>query len=168
LLLFVFFTYTLDNIWENLKNEPAVIWQVLFCIMVPFLQLIYFYMAHHRERFLLTSSGIQYQSPMPFFLQWLKPDWSIKWSMLKTAYFKPAKLGRGFQSVFMIIETTLVSQKIIPCVWIDPNDSEQIRSFSRWQLFHPQQTKHTLPYCPIVKYFTRMGIEVKTDQIDIA
>ena len=187
LLIFLFFLYTLfgdpsqvlnwstedwlqwlSNTWKKIKDEPTtVIWSIL-SLLLPFLHLVYINQIHYRERLFLTSSEIQYQSPMPFFLQWLKPDWSIKWSMIKTAYFKPAKLGRGPLAVFMVIETSSLSKKIIPCIWIDPNNLEQSPSLlqSQWQSFNPQQTKLILPSCPVIKYFTLMGIDVKTEQID--
>jgi hypothetical protein len=157
----------LSDAWEKINNDPTKIWPIL-SLLFPFLHMVYMYQAHHRERFILTSSGIHYQSPMPGFLQWLKPDWSINWSMISGAYFKPAKLGRGPTSVFLVIETSVFSKKMTPCIWFDPNNSEHPPSLLQlqWQSFSPQQTKHTLPHCPVTKYFTRMGIEVKTDKID--
>jgi len=55
--------------------------------------------------------------------------------MIETAYFELAKLGRGALSAFTVIEATLLSKKIIPCAWVEPNDSEQRCSFLQWQSF---------------------------------
>jgi hypothetical protein len=154
----------------SLQDKPMILLQIS-SFLLSFLSLVYFYLAHHRERIFLTSSGIRYQSPLPSFLQWLKPDWSMKWSQIKAAYFKPARLKmvQGPLSMSLVLESAFFSKKIVPCAWIDPNDSEETRpALQQWQKFSPRQTKHVLPYCPIIKYLTKRGIDVKMDQVENA
>lgn len=154
----------------SLKDEPMILLQIA-SFLLSFLPVVYFYLGHHRERIFLTSSGIRYQSPLPGFLQWLKPDWSMKWSQIKAAYFKPAslKMVQGPLSMSLVLETASFSRKMVPCAWIDPNDSEETHpALQHWSRFSPRQTKLVLPYCPIIKYLTKRGIDVKMDQVEKA
>jgi hypothetical protein len=157
----------LNRVWEKIQDEPTVIFQIA-SVLLSVLPMAYMSMAHKRERIFLTPSGMQYQSPLPGLLQWFKPDWSIKWSQIRTAYFKPAaiKIGHGPLSMTLVIETASQRRKINPCAWIDPNEPKDTRPSLQWHTFSLQQTKHVLSQCPVVKYLTKMGIEVKMEAVE--
>jgi hypothetical protein len=157
----------LNNLWEKIKDEPMVLWQIISSSL-SYLLLVYIYLSHQRERIFLTQSGIHYQSPWPSFLQWIKPDWFMKWSQIRIAYFKPSifKFVPGPLSMTLVLETAFFHRKIVPCAWIDLNEPKETRPSMQWHSFSPLQTKHVIPHCPVMKYLNKMGIETKAEQIE--
>jgi len=112
---------------EKIQEEPWILFKIA-SFLLSFLPPIYMYRAHYHERLFLTQVGMRYQSPLPLFLQWIKPDWLIKWSQIKIAYLKPEKLGRGPLAMTLVIETASQRRQIKPCAWVDPNAPEDVPS----------------------------------------
>lgn len=158
----------LSHFWEKSKDDPMFLFHLVSSLL-SVLGLVYLYLSHQRERILLTPFGIHYQSALPSFLQWMKPDWFMRWSQIKTAYFKPAilQIKPGPLSMTLVLETTSFQRKIVPCFWFELNDLEEIRSsLLKWYSLAPPQMKYILPHCPIIKYLTQMGIEINMEPVE--
>ncbi|KHD04925.1 hypothetical protein PN36_05315 [Candidatus Thiomargarita nelsonii] len=171
--LFLFLLSLIVILAVFVKTHPEVFqWMILLIYILYILLLLptlYTILAHHRERLFLTSSGLRYQSPLPRFLHWLKPNWSIKISEIKQVYFKPETFlfrRSGPLSMVLIIETSSLTKKIVPCIWIDPNESKERPSIMQWITLNPLQTKHVLPHCPVIKYFSSMDIDFKIKELE--
>ncbi|MCP4698408.1 MAG: hypothetical protein GY862_16385 [Gammaproteobacteria bacterium] len=148
------------------KQDVFSIVNVLL-LLLGFWQIGNFYGSNKRERLILTTSGIRYQSPLLSFRRRSKADWSIEWPEITSAYLKSAVLpfARGPLSIQLVLKTKSRTRKIIPCTWIDPATPKDSHPKLQWQTFTPAQTEHALNYCPVIKHLVEAGVEVDRKKI---
>ena len=88
----------LRDTWRFLVRDT---WDLFFFIAAALLslaQLVYIKRIQRLERVILTDTGIHYQSALPKLLQFLRPEWSAKWSEITRAHFRK-KFRFGLLSV---------------------------------------------------------------------
>jgi len=75
----------LDAILASWEKSPVTFLLNSFITVLLLLVMHYYLFMYPRERLTLSSTGISFYSPLPSFLQWLRPSWSLSWSNIKEA-----------------------------------------------------------------------------------
>lgn len=67
---------------EAWQKDPVnfILHSIMFVTLLP--MSYYLIILYPREQLILTDTGIRFHSPLPQFLQWLRPSWSMNWSDL--------------------------------------------------------------------------------------
>ena len=83
----------LERTWQNMKAEPLELTLVGIFGLFGLLQSGYMLLARGRERLLVDEAGIRYVSPLPEFLQALRPSWRLQWSQIRQARIETARMS---------------------------------------------------------------------------
>jgi hypothetical protein len=154
----------LERSWQNMKAEPLEL--TLFGIFGLFglLQSGYVLLARGRERLLVDEVGICYVSPLPEFLQALRPSWRLQWSQIRQARVETSKMS----SLFLILklDAGLVQRKIAPFQWVVA-DHEPIGPVDprKWRSLDPEAIRSLLQLSPITQNLARANIELNLDTL---
>jgi hypothetical protein len=89
-------------------------------LVASVLQIFYIALARRRERLVLSELGISYVSTLPAALQFLQPNWSLQWSQVQHAEFKPSAYARLPGLVSLVFHTRSHKRSIRPFLWVDP------------------------------------------------
>jgi hypothetical protein len=108
----------------------------LLVLLLAVLQAVYMILAARRERLILTPGGIEYRSPLPAFLQALRPSWSLSWGQMRRASLQTAALVRGPASVTLELAAASRKVKLRPFLWVNPAHYE---APSPWAGFRGQK-----------------------------
>ncbi|MCK7509536.1 MAG: YebC/PmpR family DNA-binding transcriptional regulator [Desulfobacterales bacterium] len=94
----------LEALRAKIAADPfdAALNALMFALAV--LYLMYLALAHHHERLILTPTGIEYRSPLPEALRFLRPGWSLPWSQIRTAALLATTLARGPQGAVLKLD----------------------------------------------------------------
>lgn len=67
---------------EAWQKDPVnfILHSIMFVTLLPLTY--YLIILYPIEQLILTDTGIRFHSPLPKFLQWLRPSWSMNWSDL--------------------------------------------------------------------------------------
>ena len=119
------------SMWNKIATDPLQAGLNILILCVLLLQLVYQLSAQKRERLVLTRSGIEYHSPLPAWLQFLYPSWSVSWSQVRALSLQPSKVNSTLQGVMLMLETSAGTRKLAPYNWVDP---ETYQPVSPWKL----------------------------------
>ena len=120
----------LDSLRARFADRPWDTGAHLLLVVVVVGQLLYMRRAQRHERVILTSAGIEYRSPLPAALQFLRPGWSLAWGQIRSARLKNTLGGRGPQTVVLELDGGTRKVKLYPWQWVDP---QQHQPQSVWQ-----------------------------------
>lgn len=110
----------LNALQAKLDRDPVdAVVNTLFLIMVV-LQLGYLRLAQRRERLILTRTGIEYRSPLPYMLQALRPSWTLAWGQIRTATLQGVLRARHARGVALELDSGRRKVRIFPFQWVDP------------------------------------------------
>ncbi|MEN8219364.1 MAG: WD40 repeat domain-containing protein [Pseudomonadota bacterium] len=124
-----------------------------------------FYQFLKRERLILDSEGIRYQSNLPKFIQAFVPyrDWSAKWSEVTATYLKNASLASGTRLITLGIHIGMGYKELLVCQWVDSKNADEFRLRLDKKCESPTQILTILQGCPLIKYLTDKGIQIEVD-----
>lgn len=91
-----------------------------FMLVFAVLYLAYLALAQRHERLILTPIGIEYRSPLPEALRFLRPSWSLPWSQVRTASLRAMAIARGPQGAVLTLDSGRRKIKLFPLQWVDP------------------------------------------------
>jgi len=120
-----------DRLGRAVARDPWHASLFVLAAVASVLQLAYLRLALQSERLVLTESGIRYESPLPQTLQFLQPDWALRWSELSRARLVKSTVLSGPQAAELVLETVYGVRKLKPFQWVDPQTYE---AQSPWQL----------------------------------
>jgi hypothetical protein len=114
-------------LFAKLARNPL---DTLLHTLPPILIVGYLLLAQRRERLILTPTGIQYRSPLPGALQFLRPSWSLPWSRIRGAALKSGLRGPGPRALVLELDDGTRRLKLFPYQWVDPERDQPVLS---WQ-----------------------------------
>ncbi len=151
----------LERTWQNMKAEPLEL--TLFGIFGLFglLQSGYVLLARGRERLLVDDVGVRYVSPLPGFLQRLRPSWRLQWSQIRYARVETSRRSPLF--LVIVLDAGLVQRKIAPFQWV-VTDAEPIGPIdsSKWRSLDPEAIRSLLQLSPVTQNLAGMTIDLRT------
>ncbi len=154
----------LERTWQNMKAEPLEL--TLFGIFGLFglLQSGYVLLARGRERLLVDEVGIRYVSPLPEFLQALRPSWRLQWSQIRQARIETARMSPLF--LVIVLDAGLVQRKIAPFQWV-VTDDEPIGPADprKWRSLDPEAIRGLLQLLPVTQMLASAGIDLNLDAL---
>ena len=117
--------------WKKIEADPLQSGLNGLILFLVLLQLFYQLGVQKRERLILTRSGIEYHSPLPAWLQFLRRSWSVSWSQVRALSLQPSKVNSTLQGVMLELATSAGKRKLAPYNWVDP---ESYQPPSPWKL----------------------------------
>lgn len=154
-----------DRIGRAVARDPWHASLFVLAAVASVLQLAYLQLAIRRERLVLTESGIRYESPLPQALQFLQPDWALRWSELSRARLVKSTVLSGPQAAVLVLETVYGARKLKPFQWVDP---ATYVAQSPWQLMRQAsamrgaQLEQVIADSPLIRFvatrFARLEI----------
>lgn len=88
---------------------------------------IYARRAAQFEKLTFDAVGIQFESPLPAWLRWLRPSWRMAWSEITCAQLiRPTKWAAPTNTL-LVIEGGGKRRTIFPLAWCDPQGVERRR-----------------------------------------
>ena len=154
----------LERTWQNMKAEPLKL--TLFGIFGLFglLQSGYVLLARGRERLLVDEVGIRYVSPLPEFLQALRPSWRLQWSQIRQARIETARMSPLF--LVIVLDAGLVQRKIAPFQWV-VTDDELIgpADLRKWRSLDPEAIRSLLQLAPVTQILASADIDLNLDAL---
>ena len=154
----------LERTWQNMKTEPLEL--TLFGIFGLFglLQSGYVLLARGRERLLVDEVGIRYVSPLPEFLQALRPSWRLQWSQIRQARIETARMSPLF--LVIVLDAGLVQRKIAPFQWV-VTDDELIgpADLRKWRSLDPEAIRSLLQLAPVTQILASADIDLNLDAL---
>ena len=109
-----------DRLVENMSKDWFKLFEFALLITAAVSQVLYMTLAQKRERLILTSLGIQYVSPLPAAIQFLRPSWSLPWSQVRRIEFKPSGLTARPEFAVIVLDAGTRKHKLRPYMWVDP------------------------------------------------
>lgn len=126
------------------------------------------YLARH-ARLLLTPRGIAYRSPLPSFLQWLHPSWSLQWSDLVALTLQPSRSTRYPGRVALVFDTGTQRRVINPLRWVEPRHTASLSEpdlARELRCDHDRQERQEmLRESPLLRYLTAVGLSIDVPSI---
>ncbi len=119
------------SMWSKIAADPLQAGLNVLILCVLLLQLVYQLGARERERLVLTRSAIEYSSPLPAWLQFLYPNWSMSWGQVRALSLQPSKVNSTLQGVVLELATSAGKRRLAPYNWVDP---ESYQPPSPWKL----------------------------------
>lgn len=140
---------------QAFSRDPAQAGMNLIALTFATLQIFYMQSAKRRERLLLTSSGIEYRSPLPAILGFLRPGWSLSWSQIRSIKLSSSPFGRGPQLVVLELDGGIKTVKLYPWRWVDPESFELTtpwRDLRRQQKMTSLDIVQEIDESPLLRY----------------
>jgi hypothetical protein len=154
----------LERTWQNMKAEPLEL--ALFGIFALFglLQSGYVLLARGRERLLVDEVGIRCSSPLPEFLQALRPSWRLQWSQIRQARVETSRMSPLF--LVLTLDAGLVQRKIAPFQWVVA-DNEPIGPADprKWRSLDTEAIRTLLQLSPITQNLASANIDLNLDAL---
>ena len=141
--------------WSKIEADPLQYGMNAFILCLVLLQLLYQLGVQKRERLILTRSGIEYHSPLPAWLQFLYPNWSMSWGQVRALSLQPSKVNGTLQGVTLELATSAGKHRLAPFNWVDP---ETYQPASPWKLikqlrrYDAQDLTTQIDMSPLVQY----------------
>jgi hypothetical protein len=154
----------LERAWQNMKAEPLQL--TLFGIFGLFglLQSGYVLLARGRERLLIDEVGIRYVSPLPEFLQALRPSWRLQWSQIRQARIETSRMSPLF--LVLTLDVGLVQRRIAPFQWVVANNEPIGPTDPRkWRSLDPEAIRSLLQLSPITQNLASADIDLNLDAL---
>ena len=109
-----------EMLWAKVVGNPVQSGLDMLVFVAALLQLAYLMSAQKRERLILTRSGIEYQSPLPDWLQFLRRSWKLSWNQVRELSLRTTSVRLGPESVTLELLTGAGARKLTPFYWVDP------------------------------------------------
>lgn len=109
-----------DSAWERLLQDKGMVFALVATPVLLMYFLILAYGSRTRERLILTETGIEFRSPMPGPLNFLRRDWSLQWLSVRRAWIGPMYKIAGGQFTSLFLETGNKQRRILLYPWVDP------------------------------------------------
>jgi hypothetical protein len=151
---------------EKLALKPVEGILQILTFVVLLVQAVYIRRAQSHERLILTKSGIEYQSPLPSWAQRIRPGWSLRWEQIRSASLQKSVLGRGPQSLALVLEGGEKPRKIIPFLWVDPRQYENESPLDEWRMLirgGQAAIEAAIDNSPLMRY---IDVAVSREKID--
>ena len=154
----------LERTWQNIKAEPLELTLVGIIGLFGLLQSGYVLLARGRERLLVDEVGIRYVSPLPEFLQALRPSWRLQWSQIRQARIETARMSPLF--LVIVLDAGLVQRKIAPFQWV-VTDDELIgpADLRKWRSLDPEAIRSLLQLAPVTQILASADIDLNLDAL---
>lgn len=113
-------------LWKRIEADPLHygLNALLLCLLL--IQVVFLLSVQKRERLILTRSGIEYHSPLPPWLQFVRSSWTVSWSQVRALSLRPSLAGQGLQGVVLELETGTGKRTLTPFYWIDPENYQPV------------------------------------------
>lgn len=154
----------LGRTWQNMKAEPLEF--TLFGILGLFglLQSGYVLLARGQERLLVDEVGVRYVSPLPEFLQALRPSWKLQWSQIRHARVEISRMSPLF--LVILLDAGLVQRKIAPFQWVAADDKPIGPTDPRkWRSLDPEAIRSLLQLSPVTQNLGSTAIDLNLDAL---
>jgi hypothetical protein len=112
----------LDAFLRAVTRNPVDNLSKISILVLVTVHLIYARRASRLERLILSANGIEYRSPLPAALQFLRPSWSRQWSQIRAAVLQNMPLVQGPQGIVLMLDSGMRTVRVYPWRWVDPQD----------------------------------------------
>jgi len=123
----------------------------LLLLISLILQFVYMMLAQSREQLVLTSDGIEYLSPLPAWLQGLRPSWSMRWEQVRSAVLAKSPLVNTPQTVTLVLDASTGPRKLVPYMWVNPDNYKTVSSLKDLRKA-ARLGLVSLDSCPLLQY----------------
>lgn len=158
----------LEALRAKIAADPfdAALNALMFAFAV--LYLVYLALAQRHERLILTPIGIEYRSPLPEALRFLRPSWSLQWSQIRAAALLATAMARGAQGAVLKLDGRSRTVRLFPLQWVDP---QTFRPGSLWAELRKLQAMHTpfaieqaLDDSPMLRYIAAAAPQLRIER----
>ncbi len=139
-----------------------------FMLIFAVLYLAYLVLAQRHELLILTPIGIEYRSPLPEALRFLRPGWSLQWNQIRGAALLATAMARGVQSAVLKLDGGSRKVKLFPLQWVDP---QNFRPGPLWAELRKLQAMHTpfaielaLDDSPLLRYIAAAAPQLRIER----
>jgi len=105
---------------EKLLEEKGMVFALAATPLLLVFFLVLAFGSRHRERLILTETGVEFRSPLPGPLNFLHRDWSLQWIEVRRAWIGPIFKFAGGQFTSLFFETGNKRRRILLYPWVDP------------------------------------------------
>lgn len=153
-----------ERAWQNMKAEPLELTLFVVFGLFGLLQSGYVLLARRRERLLVDEVGIHYVSPLPEFLQALRPSWRLQWSQIRQATVETSRISSLF--LVLTLDAGLVRRRIAPFQWV-VTDDVPIGPIDprKWRSLGPEAIRGLLQLSPITQNLASADIDLNLDAL---
>ncbi len=104
----------------SLRERPLELATLVGGLVLSPLPLLYVARARELERLVITAEGLEYVSPLPRALQFLKPSWTLRWTQVHRAALGSSGVAPGPQFARLVFDLGLERRRLMPYSWVDP------------------------------------------------
>jgi len=158
---------------EALEKAPG---QKIMHAVLSVLLLVYFVLIWRivrTERLVLSPEGIEYRSPLPGWLAWLRPSWQMDWYQLQSATLRQHPFVQGPQGLLLELDDGRQKRRLAPSLWVDPRTYKpgmqwfmQMRSLKarqEWLRREAEQSELLRYLQQVARHVTVSGLDQKAD-----
>lgn len=145
----------LQTMLDRFASKPWDTALHLLLLVAVMLQVFYMFRAHQHERLILSSTGIEYRSPLPAALQALRPSWSLAWGQIRSVTLSSILPGHGPQTVQLELDGGSRKAKLFPWQWVDPQHHQPVSPWQQarqWQRATPEAVSAAIHDSAILRY----------------
>lgn len=158
----------LEALRARIAADPVDAALNAFMLVFAALYLAYLALAQRHERLILTPIGIEYRSPLPEALRFLRPGWSLQWSQIRAAALLATAMARGAQGAVLKLDGGSRKVRLFPLQWVDP---QTYRPGSLWvelrklQVMHaPFAIEQALDDSPMLRYIAAAAPQLRIER----
>lgn len=153
-----------DAVVSKVAQNPLSAALNLLMLLLVLAQLGYLYLAQRHERLVLSPQGIAYRSPLPAWLSFVRPGWSLSWSQVRAARLRTTPYGHGPQTVALEIEAGGRTRTLYPWTWVDPADPPPpiagLAALRQLQKKSALEIAAEIDDTPLMRYFSAVAAHV--------
>ena len=156
-----------ESLLDFLASRP----DFLLDVVAAGLMVWYLRRTSRYERLVLDETGIRYESPLPKVLRVLQPDWSLRWSQVRTARIGVPRLGSHPGLAMLELDAAPKPRKILVLHWVAEMAAAPDQGTWRDRFFAGAGTKRDLERTwkeieesPLVRYAKQAGLAIAPDK----
>ncbi len=109
-----------EKIARGFKEDPWDLIIALASLVVSGFAVWIAALTKKSERLIVGRNGIRYISPLPGFLEFFKPGWSLGWAQIRDATLTSSSITANPVLITLTFDATTETRKVRPWYWVDP------------------------------------------------